>query len=141
MLDKLHLIYLSLFILNFPSPVHDSSLFSLYFVTEQITCARKHIGCNSITCTSYFSWEGGGCPVQLLAVCHKKVSSPNEGDGEILLNNWAPQFMDKKKYQVCSLVFFHDSAMPPHLDKFLFKTANGAAYRIALSLYGQEALP
>lgn len=37
--------------------------------------------------------------------------------------------------------FFHDSIMPPHLNKFLFKTANGAAYRIALSLYGQEALP
>lgn len=50
MLDKLRLIYLLLFILNFPSPVHDGSLFSLYFVIEQIACASKPIGHNEIAC-------------------------------------------------------------------------------------------
>lgn len=93
MLDKLHLIYLLLFILHFPSPVHDVSLFSLYFVIEQITCASKCIGHNGITCISWFSGVGEGCPVSLLASCHKAQSSPNEGCEEIFLNNWAPELM------------------------------------------------
>lgn len=33
----------------------------------------------------------------LLAFCHKATSSPNEGGGEIFVNNWAPEFMQEKK--------------------------------------------
>lgn len=93
MLDKLHFIYLLLFILHFPSPVHDVSLFSFYFVIEKITCASKCIGHNGITCISWFSGVGEGRPVSLLASFVTRQSSPNEGREEIFLNNWAPEFM------------------------------------------------
>lgn len=123
MLDKLHLIYLPLFILNFPSPVHDGSLFSLYFVIEQITCASKHPGHNGITCTGQFSWAGEGCPVSPLAFCHKVPSSPGEGGGEVSLSNWAPEFTQEKKQRVCSFGFSLTQLWPLLQIIFLFKTS------------------
>lgn len=101
--DKLHLIYLLLFILNFPSPVHNTSLFSPYFVIEEITCANKCFGHSGITGIGYFSQVGEDCPVLLLAFCHKALSSANKGGEEIFLNNWASEFMQEKKHQVCSV--------------------------------------
>lgn len=142
MLDKLHLIYLLLFILNFPSPVHDVSLFSLYFVIEQITCASKRIGHNGITCIGQLSQVGEGCPVSLLAFCNKALSSPKEGSEEIFLNNWAPEFMQEKKQRVCSFSFSLTELCPLLQIRFCSKlAANGTTCgRIALPLYGQENL-
>lgn len=81
--------------------------------------------------------------MSLLAFCHKALSSPNKGDGEIFLNNWAPEFMQKKKYQVCSFSFSQNEGCPLLQISFCSKpAANGTVFgRIALPLCGQEDLP